>query len=188
MLFSVLCVAGRCVAKPSHSPGDCKLSENLPSPLALHFTPMVWWHLAGPFPLSGIYAKLGNTQFDSQAEFSTTKSQWFFPAFGKSFPRCWTLPWFLHRVETQIFFPTARYYVFLGYPLLYHVSKIYPRLSSDVSPAFSWDLLWWYRQSTENVMKTETMFPKPGDCKKLFWAKTDATGDMEQLRGLTPGL
>lgn len=135
--FPVLCVAGRCAAKPSHSPGDCKLSGKLSSPLALHFTPVAWWHLAGPFPLSGIYAKLGNTQLNSRAEFSATKSQWFFPAFGKSFPRCLTLPWFLHRGEREIFFPTARYYVFLGYSLLHHVSKIYPRVCSDVSPPFS---------------------------------------------------
>lgn len=40
MLFSVLCVAGRCVAQARRPPGGCKLCANLPSPLALHFTPV----------------------------------------------------------------------------------------------------------------------------------------------------
>lgn len=120
----------------------------------------------------------------SRAEFCTTKSRWFFPAFGESFPRCLTLPWFLHRGETEIFFPTARYFVFLGYSLLCYVSKVYPRVSSDVSPSCSWDLFWWCGQSAEKVVKTETMFLKPGVCKNLFWAITDATGHMEQLGDL----
>lgn len=184
LLSSALCVAGRCLVQPSHPPEDCKWSGSFHSPLVLHFDCVVRWHLAGPFPLSGMCAKIGSTGF------WTTKSQWFFsfPAFGKSSIRCLALSWFPHRGEIENFFPTTRYFVFLGYTLLHHLSKICPRMSSDILPPFSWDLFSCCRQSSGNFVETEAMFSKPGDCKNLFWVITDATGHMEQQRGLAPGL
>lgn len=85
MLFSVLCVAGRCVAQARRPPGGCKLSANLPSPLALHFTPVARWHLAGPFPLSGIYAKLGSTQLPFSGWIFCYKISVILPSFWQVF-------------------------------------------------------------------------------------------------------
>lgn len=85
MLFSVLCVAGRCVAQARRPPGGCKLSANLPSHLTLHFTPVARWHLAGPFPLSGIYAKLGSTQLPFSGWIFRYKISVILPSFWQVF-------------------------------------------------------------------------------------------------------
>lgn len=103
------------------------------------------------------------------AGFWIMKSQWFFsfPAFDKCFTRCLAVPWVFRRGEIENFLHT-RYFVFLGYTLLHHIAKVCRSVSSHILPSFSWDLLSRCRQNTGNVVETETMFSKPGDCKTYF--------------------